>query len=86
MTIEKAYTCPTCGKKSVNVEDIEQIFKNARAETSRCMECGTKWVVYYKMTDINVKLLGSTKQLVNTNDENVLEIIEKQIDEAKYIE
>lgn len=53
MTIEQAFTCPKCEATRVNLDNIAQLFEDARYEDCTCMECGTKWRVYYKMKEIN---------------------------------
>lgn len=53
MTIEEAFTCPKCGGLKVNLNDIKQLFEDARYEDCTCMDCGSQWRVYYKMKEMN---------------------------------
>lgn len=60
MTMDEAYTCPRCGGRTVNVGAMEQIFNDARSEEITCMNCGSSWMVYYRMFDFNTKNLNIT--------------------------
>ena len=60
LTMDEAYTCPRCGGQHVNVGAMEQIFSDARSEEISCMKCNSSWIVYYKMSDFNTKLLNIT--------------------------
>lgn len=57
MNIDEAYKCPNCGKQEVNIDGMEQIFEDARSEVAVCRHCNAAWRVYYKMADINTKIL-----------------------------
>ena len=65
MTMDEAYTCPRCGGQAVNVGAMEQIFSDARSEEITCMNCGSSWMVYYKMFDFNKKTLNITDTLID---------------------
>lgn len=85
MNIDEAYKCPNCGKQEVNIDDMEQIFEDARSEVAVCRHCNAAWRVYYKMTDINVKVLHMPEPLAeeNTTDTDVIEVTESEAGEPR---
>lgn len=67
MKIEEAYKCPKCGETRVNISNIQQIFDDARYEDAECINCRSRWRVYYKMNELKVEV-----QYVNSEDENTI--------------
>ena len=60
MTIDEAYKCPNCGKQDISIDEIEQIFDDARVDVVHCINCNTKWNVYYKMTEMTTKFVSAS--------------------------
>lgn len=84
MNIDEAYKCPNCGKQEVNIDGMEQIFEDARSEVAVCRHCNAAWRVYYKMADINVKVLYMPESTVtekNTTDTEVTDVVESEVEE-----
>lgn len=67
MKIEEAYKCPKCGETRVNISNIQQIFDDARYEDAECINCGSRWRVYYKMNELKVEV-----HYVNFEDKNTI--------------